>query len=430
MASATKRAREELVERHLPLADEIARRYKDTKEPLDDLVQVARVGLIKAAARWDPARGSVFSAYAVPTMVGELRRYFRDAAWAVRPPRDLQELSLAAERVGEQLVQELGREPSAGEVASWLGRDVEDVLEALEAGLAYTIRSLDVPIQPGETDGAVAGELVVDSRDALERAEDATPIAQLGAELGSPDREIVRLRYAEDLVQREIGERVGCSQMHVSRRLRVAVHRDDQGPRRMDIDRTVPCSQPDSALVVRSSSPRIRTICAKSSVFVPARPAPLFNAAAGMPRCDGLQQQDQRDDDHDRGDEGEHRDRRRAPARRVVGTMRLPVGRYGGHDRSPRVARGHSRSWRAEPAHSMGAARHSAPTRGAVPSTCLLRGAGCAAGARRECARARRARLQHLEHAHVQRLDDAEAARVAATLGTTGAAARIVSRAA
>ena len=88
----------------------------------------------------------------------------------LRPPRDLQELSLAAERVGEQLVQELGREPSAGEVASWLGRDVEDVLEALEAGLAYTIRSLDVPIQPGETDGAVAGELVVDSRDALRRS--------------------------------------------------------------------------------------------------------------------------------------------------------------------------------------------------------------------------------------------------------------------
>jgi RNA polymerase sigma-B factor len=216
---------DELVERHLPLAEHVARRFRHTSEPLDDLVQVARLGLVNAARRWDPERGVAFSTFAVPTIMGELRRYFRDRAWLVRPPRGLQELYLAVQRCREQLWQELGREPTAGDVATRLDRPVEDVLDALAAADAYHPASLDAPVREGELDGATGQDFLVDERPDLHEGENRVAIEQLAADLDERDREVIRLRFTEDLLQRQIAERVGCSQMHVSRILRAALRR-------------------------------------------------------------------------------------------------------------------------------------------------------------------------------------------------------------
>jgi RNA polymerase sigma-B factor len=222
-ARQRQRARDELVTRHLRLAEQIARRYGHTSEPLDDLVQVARIGLINAARRWDPDRGTAFSTFAVPTIMGELRRYFRDRAWTIRPPRDLQELYLAVQRARERLWQELGREPTAQDVAEMLDRTIEEVVDALAAGDGYSPTSLDAPLRSEELDGATGQDFLVDDRRDIEDGEDRVAIEQLAAGLSERDREVIRLRFSEDLLQREIAERVGCSQMHVSRILRDAV---------------------------------------------------------------------------------------------------------------------------------------------------------------------------------------------------------------
>jgi RNA polymerase sigma-B factor len=216
---------DELVERHLPLAEHVARRFRHTSEPLDDLVQVARLGLVNAARRWDPERGVAFSTFAVPTIMGELRRYFRDRAWLVRPPRGLQELYLAVQRCREQLWQELGREPTAGDVAERLDRPVEDILDALAAADAYHPSSLDAPVREDEVEGATGQDFLVDERPDLQEGENRVAIEQLAADLDTRDREVIRLRFTEDLLQRQIAERVGCSQMHVSRILRAALRR-------------------------------------------------------------------------------------------------------------------------------------------------------------------------------------------------------------
>jgi RNA polymerase sigma-B factor len=216
-------ATERLVEAHLALAEKLASRYRHTSEPFDDLVQVARFGLLKAAQRWDPDRGVAFTSYAVPTIVGELRRHFRDHVWSVRPPRDVQELFLAVRRGREHLWQEIGREPSAQELATRLGRPLEDVLEALEAGHAYDATSLDVPAHADEADGATRQDFIVDPRSDLRSADERVAFEQLSAVLDDREREIIRLRFHEDLTQREIGERVGRSQMHISRLLRGAL---------------------------------------------------------------------------------------------------------------------------------------------------------------------------------------------------------------
>jgi RNA polymerase sigma-B factor len=216
---------DELVERHLPLAEHVARRFRHTSEPLDDLVQVARLGLVNAARRWDPERGVAFSTFAVPTIMGELRRYFRDRVWLVRPPRGLQELYLAVQRCREQLWQELGREPTAGDVATRLDRPVEDILDALSAADAYHPASLDAPVRDEELDGATGQDYLVDERRDLQEGENRVAIEQLAADLDARDREVIRLRFTEDLLQRQIAERVGCSQMHVSRIIRAALQR-------------------------------------------------------------------------------------------------------------------------------------------------------------------------------------------------------------
>jgi RNA polymerase sigma-B factor len=216
--------RERLIEQYLPLAERVARRYAHTSEPLEDLVQVARIGLMKAAERWDPARGTSFTSFAVPTMTGELRRYFRDSTWTIRPPRDLQELHLAVGHAREELWQELGREPSAGDVATHLGRTVEDILDAIQAGDAYSPKSLDAPLHDDE-EGDIGQDLLVDRRANLSGSEDGMALEQLSAVLSEREREVVRLRFVEDLLQREIAERVGCSQMQVSRILTQALRR-------------------------------------------------------------------------------------------------------------------------------------------------------------------------------------------------------------
>ena len=220
-------AREELVERHLGLARKLARRYARSSEPLEDLEQVASVGLVRAVDRFDPSRGTAFSTFAVPTILGELRRHFRDRTWAVRVPRELRDSAAVVERTGEQLATELGRSPSAAEVADALGQSVEHVVAAREAALAYRCDSLDRPLRADSADGAATlGDRLGVEDDELRRVEDGLLLDQLTtAALSARDREVLRLRFEEDLLQREIAERVGVSQMQVSRILRDALRR-------------------------------------------------------------------------------------------------------------------------------------------------------------------------------------------------------------
>src|SRR4051794_19403283 len=153
-------ARAEFIDRYMPLARPLALRSRRAAEPLDDLIQVASVGLVKAVDRWDAGRGLAFSSYAVPTILGELRRYFRDSTWDVRPARDLQELCLAVEEAREKLWGELGRSPTVGDLAGRLDRSPEDIIEALQATEGRSVRSLDAPVHDEEEDSASAGDLI------------------------------------------------------------------------------------------------------------------------------------------------------------------------------------------------------------------------------------------------------------------------------
>jgi RNA polymerase sigma-B factor len=220
------RAREQLVERYLPLARRLARRYQRTEEPLEDLVQVASLGLLKAVDRFDSSREVVFSSYAVPTILGELKRHFRDRTWSVRVPRDLQELALRVDRAVTQLSLGRRRSPSIGEIAQAVGVGEEQVLEALEAAGAYRAGSLDAP---RSTPGDEAGETVADSIGVPEsgfvHAEERATLQPLLARISPRERLVLELRFGEDLTQAEIGERIGVSQMQVSRLIRQALVR-------------------------------------------------------------------------------------------------------------------------------------------------------------------------------------------------------------
>jgi RNA polymerase sigma-B factor len=216
-------AREELIESYLPLAKQLARRFRDRAEPLADLTQVAYVGLVAAVDRWDPERGTAFSSFAVPTILGELRRYFRDNTWMVRPPRDLQELWLNICRARDELWQELGREPSVQDVADSLGVTIEQVSDALQAGAIRVAGSLDEPLRADDSRSATPLDRAVSRDDQIAHADAAITLEQLSLVLDRRSREVVRLRYREDLLQREIAERVGCSQMQVSRILKEAL---------------------------------------------------------------------------------------------------------------------------------------------------------------------------------------------------------------
>ncbi len=215
-------ARDELVERHLPLARALALRYQDRGEPLADLTQVACIGLLKAIDRWDPDRGTAFSSFAVPTILGELRRHFRDKTWMVKTPREMQELWLKVARARDELGQ-LGRTPTANDIARHLEVSVEDVNDALMAGAGRAADSLDEPLSADRDAGATRLDGIVDGRDEFAAADAAVTFDQLTEVLDPRAREVIRLRYREDLLQWQIGERVGCSQMHVSRILTDAI---------------------------------------------------------------------------------------------------------------------------------------------------------------------------------------------------------------
>lgn len=214
-----RRMRDELVEEHVGLAEYLARRFADRGESFDDLRQVALVGLLKAVERFEPDRGLRFSTFATPTIVGELKRHFRDRGWAVRVPRRVQELHLQLVKVVSTLSQELGRSPTPEEIAKRTGTRVEDVLEAMEAGGVYRLASLDAALANEERSSLdLSARLGEDDLefDGVERREE---LSALLAHLPPRERRIVFLRFFEGLTQSEIATEIGISQMHVSRLL-------------------------------------------------------------------------------------------------------------------------------------------------------------------------------------------------------------------
>jgi RNA polymerase sigma-B factor len=221
-ATRDPRLRAELIERHLPLARRLAGRYSYSDEPFDDLVQVAAIGLIKAIDRFEPGRGAKLSSFAVPTILGELKRHFRDKTWALHVPRGLQDLSLKLTRETERLAKTLGRSPTATELSHATGLSLEQVLDGQNAGNAYGASSLDEPV---EADGGSVPliELLGHTDDQYALVEDRLEMVSAWQALPPTQREILRLRFIDDLTQREIGDRIGYSQMHVSRLLRQAL---------------------------------------------------------------------------------------------------------------------------------------------------------------------------------------------------------------
>ncbi|MDP8957537.1 MAG: SigB/SigF/SigG family RNA polymerase sigma factor [Actinomycetota bacterium] len=225
-----------LIESHLGLVDYLARRFTGRGEPADDLTQVAAVALVKAVDRYDPDRNVEFSTFAAPTIVGELKRHFRDNGWAVRVPRTLQELTIRLPSVIEKLSQKLGRSPTVAEIGADAEATEDHVLEALECAQAYTPVSLDALTL--DTDERSPHERIGDVDDAMEALDDHVSVAPLLRDLPARERRILYLRFSEELTQREIGREIGISQMHVSRllartlrRLRLEVGASGDPPR-------------------------------------------------------------------------------------------------------------------------------------------------------------------------------------------------------
>jgi RNA polymerase sigma-B factor len=213
-------AREELVRRFMPLVRSLARRYGRSSEPFEDLLQVASLGLLKAIDRYDASRGFPFQSFAVPTVLGEMRRYFRDSGWAIHVPRGAQERALKVRDAQEKLSNQTGRAPTANQLAEYLEIDLEDVIDALQAIRAYETVSLDAPRSGADDDIVPYGDTIGKEDERYEMVElDATVASALG-HLPARDREVLQMRFVEDLTQTEIAERVGISQMQVSRLLR------------------------------------------------------------------------------------------------------------------------------------------------------------------------------------------------------------------
>jgi RNA polymerase sigma-B factor len=218
-------AHDALVERFMPLARSLARRYRRTSEPFEDLIQVANLGLLKAVQRFDPDRGVTFSTYAVPTILGELKRHFRDTGWAVHVPRALHERTLLVEHAQRALEGRLARSPTMAEIAEELGLSLEDVLEAMEAAGAYEAVSMDARAQgdDGEHEGLV--EMLGHDDPRLDLVEERATVAATIKRLPARDRTVLQLRFGQDLTQSEIARRIGVSQMQVSRIIRRAIAR-------------------------------------------------------------------------------------------------------------------------------------------------------------------------------------------------------------
>lgn len=223
-AESDERAREQLrdmvIDRCLPLAEHVAQRFVDRGEPFDDLVQVARIGLINALDRFDDERGGSFLAYAVPTVMGEVRRHFRDATWSVRVPRRAKEAYLSTSRAADELVQRLGRSPRPSEIAEYLGVTVDEVIEGLTARAAYSTDSLDAPAgSRDDGDNRSIGESLGEDDDRLDQIDEFVALRPALDRLPERERRILTLRFFRSMSQSEIAEQVGISQMHVSRLL-------------------------------------------------------------------------------------------------------------------------------------------------------------------------------------------------------------------
>ncbi|KWX26158.1 RNA polymerase subunit sigma [Mycolicibacterium wolinskyi] len=212
------RQREKIVERCLPLADHIARRFDGRGEPREDLVQVARVGLVNAVNRFDVETGSDFVSFAVPTIMGEVRRHFRDNSWSVKVPRRLKELHLRLGAATAELSQRLGRAPTASELAEELGMDRDEVLEGLIAGSSYNTLSIDSG-GGGDEEAPAIVDTLGDVDAGLDQIENRESLRPLLASLPERERTVLLLRFFESMTQTQIAERVGISQMHVSRLL-------------------------------------------------------------------------------------------------------------------------------------------------------------------------------------------------------------------
>ena len=216
-------AREQLVVRHLALARKLATRYGRTQEPLEDLFQVASLGLLKAIDRYDPDRGIAFTSFAVPTILGELKRHFRDKGWAVHLPRGLQELVLRIQDADAKLGSTSRRSPTVDEIADYLNLDAEEVLEGLEALQAHRADSMDQPIDAGPDERFSTPHDTIGREDqGFALVDTSTSLAAAIRQLRRADREVLALRFRDDLKQTEIAERIGVSQMQVSRILRRA----------------------------------------------------------------------------------------------------------------------------------------------------------------------------------------------------------------
>ena len=221
-------ARERLVQRHLPLVRSLSRRYAGRGEPLEDIEQVGAIGLLKAIDRFEPEREVSLATYATPTVLGEIKRHFRDKGWAIRVPRALQELNAKMSSTIDWLTSRLGHSPSAGEIAAALDTTPEEVLEALEVGSAYTTLSLS-PSPGGDEGGSDPLDAIGEEDLGFKRSEDRVSLAPALGSLPPREREILRMRFEEGLPQTQIAEQVGLSQMHVSRLIRksLAVMRDE-----------------------------------------------------------------------------------------------------------------------------------------------------------------------------------------------------------
>jgi RNA polymerase sigma-B factor len=220
-------ARDEIVRRFMPLAAQLARRYSNSREPLDDLLQVAALGLVKAVDRYEPGRGTAFSSFAVPTILGELKRHFRDVGWAVHVPRALQELTLRVRSEVDELSRRYGRSPTPAELAKSLDEPIESVIEALESATAHHAVSLDAPLRSSDAEDRDAQwhERLGVEEDGYERAEWRGALERGIRALPARDRHILALRFDKEMTQSEIASEIGVSQMHVSRLLRRALDR-------------------------------------------------------------------------------------------------------------------------------------------------------------------------------------------------------------
>jgi RNA polymerase sigma-B factor len=214
-------ARERLVARFLPLARQLARRYGNAGESMDDLIQVASLGLVKAIDRYELDRGTAFSSFAVPTILGEIKRHFRDTGWTLRVPRAVQERRMKVNRAIPTLTARLGRSPTTAEIAEQIQATSEEVLEALEAAVAYEPVSLDTT--PGDEEDETWAQSVGERDPGYELVEHATTLGPALRALPERERLIVYMRFVQDMTQSEIAARIGISQMHVSRLIRKAL---------------------------------------------------------------------------------------------------------------------------------------------------------------------------------------------------------------